>query len=425
MPNTVDRSFILFTLILGLGACYYPPVPEDGGDGYILSSEGTFRLKRLNGGEPLVHIDGNAEYGITDRSEIDNIQGPSVVRLPEWLPDHRKVDPDAVYYMYFAHHHGRFIRMAWAEKIEGPWTLYNVKGRAIGDRGVLDIGDHDVPIGNGLAIAGSRRPHIASPEVAIDDANRRFVLFFHVGRVTLDATMLEGQIGLVATSADGLNFNSVNNPGHGIAPVVIGPRYAHPFRYNGKQYAIAGLGAIFQAPNLEAPFSPPDGWDFAKPLWRQVPALDLHRAVMQHVDPSTRLRMRHCDIVERKEGERDVLWLFYTLKGRYEVDGEIAPEQVLFSKLYPNPENSNYWDLSWPPERVLWARRGWECGGSAPVVAKGSQAPEAANQLRDPNVFEDADGRMYLFYTGCGEDGIGVAAIELAEPMRGDLSRGR
>ena len=34
-------------------------------------------------------------------------------------------------------------------------------------------------------------------------------------------------------------------------------------------------------------------------------------------------------------------------------------------------------------------------------------------QLRDPAVFEDADGARYLFYCGAGESGIGIAALHL------------
>ena len=33
------------------------------------------------------------------------------------------------------------------------------------------------------------------------------------------------------------------------------------------------------------------------------------------------------------------------------------------------------------------------------------------NQLRDPYIFEDRDGSLYLYYSGQGEDAIGVAAV--------------
>ena len=34
-------------------------------------------------------------------------------------------------------------------------------------------------------------------------------------------------------------------------------------------------------------------------------------------------------------------------------------------------------------------------------------------QLRDPYVFEDDDGSLYLFYVGGGEQAIGVARLTL------------
>ena len=49
----------------------------------------------------------------------NNINGPSVIRVPGWV----KL-PLGKYYMYFAHHAGQFIRMAYADAVEGPWRIY-------------------------------------------------------------------------------------------------------------------------------------------------------------------------------------------------------------------------------------------------------------------------------------------------------------
>jgi len=38
-------------------------------------------------------------------------------------------------------------------------------------------------------------------------------------------------------------------------------------------------------------------------------------------------------------------------------------------------------------------------------------APENVNQLRDPGIFEDADGTLYLLYAGRGEDALGIASL--------------
>ena len=38
-------------------------------------------------------------------------------------------------------------------------------------------------------------------------------------------------------------------------------------------------------------------------------------------------------------------------------------------------------------------------------------APENVNQLRDPDIFEDSDGSLYLLYAGGGEDALGIAEL--------------
>ena len=43
----------------------------------------------------------------------DNINGPSLIRVPSWLPN-----PLGAYYLYFAHHGGKYIRLAYADRLE-------------------------------------------------------------------------------------------------------------------------------------------------------------------------------------------------------------------------------------------------------------------------------------------------------------------
>ena len=49
----------------------------------------------------------------------DNVNGPSVIRVPAWIPH-----PLGRYYMYFAHHKGGYIRLAYANSLAGPWRVY-------------------------------------------------------------------------------------------------------------------------------------------------------------------------------------------------------------------------------------------------------------------------------------------------------------
>src|ERR1700720_3645879 len=48
-----------------------------------------------------------------------NIQGPSVIRAPNWI-EGRLGD----YYLYFADHKGRYIRLAYADNLLGPWKIH-------------------------------------------------------------------------------------------------------------------------------------------------------------------------------------------------------------------------------------------------------------------------------------------------------------
>jgi hypothetical protein len=93
----------------------------------------------------------------------DNVNGPSLIRVPAWVGH-----PLGRYYLYFAHHQGRFIRMAYAD-LAGPWKIY--------EQGVLDVKDTAF-----YRPQPDPRPyytHVASPEVVVDEANKRLVRQVH------------------------------------------------------------------------------------------------------------------------------------------------------------------------------------------------------------------------------------------------------
>src|SRR5436190_17801802 len=48
-----------------------------------------------------------------------NINGPSLIRVPDWVEK-----PLGKYYLYFAHHRGKYIRLAYADRLQGPWTIH-------------------------------------------------------------------------------------------------------------------------------------------------------------------------------------------------------------------------------------------------------------------------------------------------------------
>lgn len=48
-----------------------------------------------------------------------NINGPSLIRVPDWVDD-----PLGRFYLYFADHKGSHIRLAYAEHVTGPYTVH-------------------------------------------------------------------------------------------------------------------------------------------------------------------------------------------------------------------------------------------------------------------------------------------------------------
>ena len=112
-----------------------------------------------------------------------NINGPSVIRVPDWVEGRL-----GRYYLYFAHHKGRYIRLAYADRLDGPWTIYAP--------GALHLDDLDC--------CGD---HIASPDVQVDEARRQIRLYFH-GREPGG----KRQFTYLATSEDGLAFSHARGP---------------------------------------------------------------------------------------------------------------------------------------------------------------------------------------------------------------------
>ncbi len=68
------------------------------------------RVERLLD-RPIVMPDSHPSIG-------KNIQGPSLIRVPDWIPDAL-----GRYYLYFADHKGSYIRLAYADDLHGPWNI--------------------------------------------------------------------------------------------------------------------------------------------------------------------------------------------------------------------------------------------------------------------------------------------------------------
>jgi hypothetical protein len=319
-----------------------------------------------------------------DDGEGANLNGPTLVRLPGWLEPSRRADPTARYYLYFAHHKGDYIRLAWASELCGPWRLYRIgSGIEIGGRGVLDLGpDDEIALDNRLTIYD----HIASPEVVVDDQHRRFILYFH-GRASHDGRAM-GQKTFVATSADGLAFKG------SVQPVALGNSYFRVFRHHGQLYAISNSGLLYRAPDAESPWTPPEGFDFGGELW------------IRRCDPLHGVEFVGVPMLPRHSWVRpqgDVLEIFFTRVGD-------TPERILVARVAARQPDFEEWRPESASYELLRAELEWEGADIQPAPSAFDWAPERVNQLRDPFVFEEG-GRLYLLYTGAAEAAIGLAAL--------------
>ncbi|HTQ34745.1 MAG TPA: hypothetical protein VMI30_11280 [Stellaceae bacterium] len=298
-----------------------------------------------------------------------NIQGPSLIRAPDWLSGRL-----GTYYLYFADHKGSYIRLAYADRLTGPWRIHPPGSLRI-EKSCFLTAPPDVTPAQFAAFEALLRhrgvamshdllseittPHIASPDMHVDPVVQRVVMYFH------GLNDVGTQVSRVAVSSDGVNFSA--------QPEVLGPSYMRVFRHDGATYALAMPGQLFRSA---------DG--------------------MQAFEPGPVLfnpRMRHSALLKRG----DVLWVFWTQVGD-------VPERIIASRIDLYGDWRGWKDQA--PMEVLRPELDWE-GADAPLIPSvRSTAYGKVNQLRDPAIFEE-DGRVYLLYAVAGESGIAIAELFL------------
>ena len=143
-----------------------------------------------------------------------NINGPSLIRIPDWMPD-----PLGKYYLYFGHHRGTYIRLATSDHLEGPWRIHTP--------GVLDLED---------SLFGH---HIASPDIHVMDDSREIRMYFHGGGLPQPSPF--GQRTRLATSADGIHFEVLEE--------LLGAPYWRVFWWDGFWYTLEMPGVFRRSGN--------------------------------------------------------------------------------------------------------------------------------------------------------------------------------
>lgn len=320
-----------------------------------------------------------------------NINGPSMIKVPPWVKK-----PLGKFYLYFAHHKGDYIKLAYADKPEGPWRIYpdgafHVKdslfattpppGKKItAIKGLwkrmtatefwtlLRVGLSARKASRemkerGMAVSGEEKPHIASPDVYIDEEKQEVRMYYH--GLLEDAV----QASRVAVSSDGIHFKSKKD--------VISAPYLRVFQYRGLYYGIAMPGLLYRSR---------DGLNGFEVRPR----------------PLAGINMRHLALLLKGE----TLFVFWTRVGD-------APESIVYSTMDLRSNDWRDWKLSEPVE-LLRPDKPWEGGDLTVEPSLRTEITVRARQLRDPAVFQDHN-KIYLLYSAAGENAIGIAELKIKD----------
>lgn len=99
------------------------------------------------------------------------------------------------------------------------------------------------------------------------------------------------------------------------------------------------------------------------------------------------------------------LYIFYSQVGD-------QSEQIFYSKMDWTSTNWKDWKVE-PARALLQPELEWEGANLPKEKSMRGEVGTPVNQLRDPDVFEDKNGELYLLYTGAGEQGIRMAKLKL------------
>ncbi len=283
-----------------------------------------------------------------------SVMFPAVVEAPPWLSD-----PLDALYMYYASHHGAGLGLATAPEPEGPWTVQDPVF-------TLD----DAPMIEG---------HISSPDVLIDEEAERVYLYYHGGNAAG-----KGQVMGSAVGYDGRNFEVENAD-----PLILpseregwwdsnSTAYLRPFRLGDQILGLyMGNGGRVDAPGVA---------HNSQGILRSRDYLHWQRvreeALLAPDEEQDWGTIRHSAVHVRNDGALDV---YYSTRTGPELDREILRVARVDASAAPE---------DWQAHRlgtVLEPDLDWE-----------------GDDLRDPYPFE-WEGKLYLFYAGGLEAGIGLA----------------
>ncbi|MCY4291227.1 MAG: hypothetical protein OXC72_05650 [Roseovarius sp.] len=294
--------------------------------------------------KPIIHPGLSQSLG-------ENINGPSIVERPDWAHGCGR------YLLYFAHHHGRHIRLAWANSLYGPWHIHETGALQLQKTRFAqtppDLPQPEWALKHGL---DAHVPHIASPDVHVNHQNRQFEMLFH----GLDGDGIQKTC--MAVSRNGLEWN--------VGETLTEQTYLRRFDFGSRTYAIALHGELMQLRDDGAIEHGP------RPLSKNT----RHVAVMKNGET--------LDIVFSRIGDR--------------------PERLLHVRMAMNGNWLN-WKCDGKPVELLRPELEWE-GAGLPKTVSHPGPTGFSCALRDPYLFRE-NGRTWLIYAGGGESALGLAEI--------------
>ncbi|MSU50822.1 MAG: DUF1961 family protein [Opitutus sp.] len=315
-----------------------------------------------------------------------NICYPSLIRVPSWLPN-----PLGKYYLYFADHKGAYIRLAYANLVEGPWMIY--------EPGTMKL-EQMVAVARANARGKESEvegKHVASPDMHVDDEKREIRMYFHFSITPRDTW---GHRSGVAVSPDGIRFRPINTK-------PIGQPYIRVFRRDGYYYALDRVGGLTRSRDGVTNFET-GNTDFAVAVGHKVrgsgqPAVGTRNALARAKGEEDVLpgEMRHNAV----KIDGNVLTVFFSRGGD-------LPEHIMCAQASLTGDWKT-WRLS-PPVTVLLPEMDYE-GVNLPLGTPTNQGMQKMprslfRELRDPCIFRD-DGKTYLLYSVAGEGGIAGAVL--------------
>lgn len=270
--------------------------------------------------------------------EGNNINGPSLIRVPDWITNRL-----GKYYLYFAHHLGKYIRLAYADNLRGPYKLHK--------KGTLHLNE-----------TLNSYHHIASPDVHVDNANKKIIMYFHS-----PVKGKSGQFTLVSESDNGLDFICTNKD-------ILGFPYFRIFDYQGATYAVGKnvLNAV---------------------IYKKIEdSICLMFQVIHEFIPNSR---HFAPLVID-----DTLYLFHSNIGD-------NPESILCSKV--STETPDNWQVTCC-DVILSPNEIYEGINEELRPSKAGAIFGLHREVRDPCIYTE-DNKIYLIYSVGGENGLAIVDL--------------